>query len=265
MKKILFILIMKSSQKNNPKINFLCVGVQKSGTTSLIKYLNLHNDIYIEKHEKHFFDIPLCEKYDENEIEKYEKSFDTDKKIVGEKTPSYCHLYYSLDRIYKYNPNMKIIVILREPISRVFSQYNMELNRKKHVLNFHDEIFEDYKINNCLTKLTQNGCNYIIRGFYDEQIKYIKNKFKNVLILISEEIKENKEKEYNKIFDFLEIQRIKINLNLDTHVGHYSNPICEIAEKKLYEIYKEHNLKLYELLGRKISIWENYYQKFKNF
>jgi [heparan sulfate]-glucosamine 3-sulfotransferase 5 len=102
--------------------NYICVGVQKGGTTSLIKYLNLHPDIYMAHGEKHFFDRGLCEgKISDKDIKKYQASFKTTKKIVGEKTPSYCYLRYAIDRIYKYDTNMKLIIILREPISRAFS------------------------------------------------------------------------------------------------------------------------------------------------
>ena len=112
------------------KPNYICIGVQKGGTSSLINYLNLHPEIYMAIGEKHFFDrkLPHGELSDED-IKKYEESFEkTTKPIVGEKTPSYCYLRYAIDRIYNYDKNMKLIIILREPISRAFSQYNMELN-----------------------------------------------------------------------------------------------------------------------------------------
>lgn len=106
------------------KPTFLCIGVQKAGTTSLINYLEQHPDIFMKKDELHFFDTT---EPTESEIIKYENEFKTNKLIVGEKTPSYNFLQYAIDRIYNYNPNIKLILILREPISRAFSQYNMEL------------------------------------------------------------------------------------------------------------------------------------------
>lgn len=69
------------------KPNYLCIGIQKGGTTSLIKYLNQHPQIYMVSNEKHFFDKKKLTKKD---IVNYEKSFKTNKLIVGEKTPSYC-------------------------------------------------------------------------------------------------------------------------------------------------------------------------------
>lgn len=115
-----------------------------------------------------------------------------------------------------------------------------------------------------LSELKSNGKYYIIRGKYDEIITYILSKFsrENLYIGISEEIKENKQKYYNDIFHFLGGKKLdKIHENLDVHIMKYNKPIPKLLEKKLYNIYKPHNEKLYEILGRKIDIWENYYSK----
>ena len=53
----------------------------------------------------------------------------------------------------------------------------------------------------------------------------------------------------------------KINENLNTHVRKYTKTIHQTLEKYLYNIYKSHNEKLYKILGRKIDIWENYYNQ----
>jgi hypothetical protein len=249
------------------KPNFLCIGVQKSGTTSLINYLNQHPEIFMQNNEPHFFDTT---EPTESEIIKYENTFKTNKLIVGEKTPSYNFLQFAIDRIYNYNPNMKLILILREPISRAFSQYNMDINFQNKTLNDVNEqqIMIDFEKeqNIKLSELKSNGKYYIIRGKYDEIITYILSKFssENLYIGIAEEIKENKQKYYNDIIHFLGGEKLdKINENLDLHIRKYDKSIPKILEKKLYDIYKPHNDKLYEILGRKIDIWENYYNKIK--
>jgi len=249
------------------KPTFLCIGVQKSGTTSLINYLNQNDEIFMKKDESHFFDTT---ELTEKEIIKYENTFDTNKLIIGEKTPSYNYLQYAMDRIYNYNPNIKLILILREPISRAFSQYNMELIHNNKLLNDVNEkqIMIDFekeeKIK--LSELKSNGTYYIIRGKYDEIITYILSKFsrENLFITIAEEIKTNKNM-YNDIFSFLGAKKLnKINENLDTHIIKYNKQIPKILEKKLYNIYKGHNERLYKILGRKIDIWENYYTEIKS-
>ena len=248
------------------KPTFICIGVQKSGTTSLIKYLNKHPKIFMKEQEMHFFDEkPLTY----SEIIQYEKQFNTDKLIVGEKTPSYNYLHFAMDNIYTYNPNIKLILILREPISRAFSQYNMTLSFRKKSLNdvSDEQIIADFEKEERvkLSEIQQNGNYYIARGKYDEILMHIFSKFKreNIYIGIAEEIKKNKQQHYNEVFKFLgATEMININEDEDVHATEYGRPIPTILEKKLYDIFRPHNERLYEILGRRIDIWETYYQQF---
>ena len=246
------------------KPTFLCIGVQKAGTTSLINYLNQHDEIFMKTGESHFFDTiePT-----ELELVKYENTFNTNKLIIGEKTPSYNYLQYAIDRIYNYNPNIKLILILREPISRAFSQYNMELTLNNKSFNEEQIMIDFEKEENIkLSEIKNNGRYFINRGKYDEIITYILSKFpkENLFIGIAEEIKTNK-KIYNDIFTFLGAKPLHdINEHVDTHVGKYNKQIPKILEHKLYHIYKEHNERLYKILGRRIDVWENYYNNIKS-
>ena len=255
------------------KPKYICIGVQKGGTCSLIKYLNLHPEIYMAKKEKHFFDRKLSRgELSDKDIKQYNESFKTTKTIAGEKTPSYCYLKYAIDRIYDYDKNMKLIIFLREPISRAFSQYNMDLNSKeKKTLNdksdeqiFNEVISEE---NIKLNELKSNGPYFIIRGFYDEILEYILSKFSrdNLYIGISEEINKNKLKYYNEIYEFLGASKLtEIDDTLNSNVRKYEKNIPKKLEKYLYNIYKPHNEKLYKILGRKIDSWENYYIQLKS-
>ena len=251
-------------------LNFICIGVQKGGTKSLIEYMNLHPEIHMEG-EKHFFDRPLSYgQLTKEDIKNYESTFKTNKLIIGEKTPSYCFLRYALDRIYNYNKNIKLILILREPISRAYSQFEMykRIEKKTNVDASDEEILDAIKKeeNIKLHKMQCNSRYYLQRGFYDEILEYILAKFPkdNIYIGISEEINNNKLKYYNKIYEFLGTFKLKyIDDNLNKGVHKYK-PIPHKVEQYLYSIYKPHNDKLYKILGRKIDIWENYYNQLKS-
>lgn len=254
------------------KPTFLCIGVQKAGTTSLINYLSQHPHIYMNDNEMHFFDVDKNYTITTDDIKRYENSFKTNKRNVGEKTPSYSYLPFAIDRIHNYYPDVKLILFLREPISRAYSQYNMILNFKNLTLDdiSDEQILLDFENEPILefSQLTNNNPdgNFIIRGFYDEIIKYILIKFNrdNLYIGIAEEILKDKFVEYNKIIKFLgcdEMSDIQIN---DTNIREYKKTIPKKLEQKLYNIYKDHNEKLYELLGRKINIWEGYYNTIRN-
>ena len=253
------------------KPNYICIGVQKGGTSSLINYLNLHPEIYMGRKEKHFFDRKLSHgELSDEDIKKYEESFKTTKTIVGEKTPSYCYLRYAIDRIYDYDKNMKLIIILREPISRAYSNFNMENRQGKFSkINLDDDILKFFaKQEN--DKLTDKNSNHfyshMVRGYYDEILEYILSKFSrdNLYIGISEEINQNKLKYYNEIYEFLGAHKLKKIQNCNCHTRKYGKSIPEDLVKYLYNIYKPHNEKLYKILGRKIDSWENYYIQLKS-
>ena len=241
------------------KPTFICIGAQKAGTTSFINYMNQHPSIYMYDKELHFFDTQELNK---ESIIEYEKNFKppNNKFIIGEKTPSLYYLQYSIDRIYDYDPNMKLVLILREPISRAYSQYNMD---NSNIDSFLDNIIKYKDINLKDIKSNKENPYNIVRGFYNEHIEYILSKFpkENLYIGISEEIKNNKNYEYNKIFNFLGcIENINIDITQDTRIGKYEKNISNNDAKVLYNIYKPHNEKLYNILGRKIDIWEKYYE-----
>ena len=120
--------------------------------------------------------------------------------------------------------------------------------------------------NQKLCDFVSNSGRAIVRGYYDEILEYILSKFprKNIYIGISEEIKTDKLRYYNEIYEFLGARKLEnINTNLDRNIKKYGKTIPKELEKRLYNIYKPHNEKLYKILGRKIDIWENYYDKLK--
>lgn len=248
------------------KPNFIIIGAQKAGTNSLFNVLTNHPDIFIKGGETHLFDKPKNQHFDHSTISNYEKSFKTNKTCVGEKTPSYYYLLFAIDRIHHYYPDIKIILILREPISRAFSQFNMNsktVNKSLKNLNDQEIIHEFEKEQHVqLRDIQKNGAYYITRGYYDEIIEYLYSKFpkKNIYIGIAEEIKDYKLTNYNNILDFLNVSNIHhIEDSFDTHIGKYNKPISKELEYKLYTIYKPHVDKLYSIIGRKIESWEKYY------
>ncbi len=125
-----------------PLVNFLIVGTQKGGTTALANFLATHPDICMAPvKEVHFFD------YDRHYLhpnrstpnwDYYHSFFPnyTGQPAVGEATPIYMYLPWIAPRLHAYNPNLKLIAILRHPIDRAYSQYQMEYARGWETLSF---------------------------------------------------------------------------------------------------------------------------------
>ena len=123
-----------------------------------------------------------------------------------------------------------------------------------------------YFIDDYITKKEITDSYFINKGYYFEQINYILTKFNRnqIHISISEEILENPIEEYNKIFKFLgtkEINKKKSEYKTDFYKTSYIDSISNENFKYLYNLYKPHNEKLYNLLGRTIHKWESKYNK----
>ena len=105
--------------------NFLCAGAAKSGTTWLYRCLRQHPHVYLPiTKELHFFS------YDENFVKGndwYQQFFEgaDAKHAVGEFSPSYLASEKAAERIYAYEPKMRLVFLLRNPIERAYSHYCM--------------------------------------------------------------------------------------------------------------------------------------------
>jgi len=112
--------------------DFICIGAQKAGTAWLYENLRVHPDIYMsKKKELHFFDINFY-----RSLGFYSSWFEEGAdKMKGEITPAYSNLpKRRIVFIRKIMPNLKLILILRNPIDRAWSAARMGLigtRRKK--------------------------------------------------------------------------------------------------------------------------------------
>lgn len=237
------------------KLDFLVIGTQKGGTTSIIPHFNQHPDIFMYKDEIHFFDS----KIENTNYTSYHNKFpkDIQNKFIGEKTPSYCYLQFAIDRIYKYNPDIKLVFILRDPIKRAYSEWNMYKNNFKFKKPFLESIKEIETVK--LSEIKQNGYWALQRGYYLEQIEYILSKFKkeNLYIGISEKIKKNPLQEYNKIFEFFNLNKLtNLDVNLEVRKGNYNKEITENEFEYMKNLYSERTKKLFDFLGYEIDEWK---------
>ncbi len=117
--------------------NFLVIGAQKSGTTSLCRHLASHPDVFVPaKKEPHFFSYEGREprfrqrsrktKNVINTLPEYLALFDgaTTERAIGEGSTSYLHEEQSAARIRSRIPDAKLIAILREPVDRAWSHFH---------------------------------------------------------------------------------------------------------------------------------------------
>ena len=200
------------------KPNFIIVGAMKAATTSVYSYLKQHPDIFMTRVKEPMFfnnykksqDFLIIGSKSKNKIKtisEYYALFDEAKseKLLGEASPSYIYDKKTPSLIKKYLPNTKIIIILRQPIDRAYSNF-------LHVLRSGREVFSSFEdsINNESKRIEDNWSplyHYINKGYYSEQIERYFNEFPigNIKILLFEDIIQNTKECLIDIFRFLQV------------------------------------------------------------
>lgn len=239
-----------------PIVNFLIIGIQKGGTESAKEYLAKHPNIYMHPNEIHYFDSNY------NHGRKWYNRHFLRNKRIGEKTPRYMMSRIYLKRISVYNPDMKLVILLREPIQRMFSQWNFSLNRGDHKFMK----FGNY-VNHQLGQFKKGKSihNSIYKGCYSVHLKNTYEYFKkdNVCVEISEQVLKRPIHHYNRIYEFLGVRKYNINFEKKYHKTVYVDTLQKEEIQKLYKIFEPYNKELYEILGHSIPEWENFYKKWK--
>ncbi len=111
--------------------NLLIVGVPKAGTTSLFSYLNLHHNVFGSTPKEPGYFHPLRWGEDLANIKEYEKAFlrYNNQEYAMEATPGY---FYGGEKVASKMkdllPDSKVIVVLRDPVQRLFSFYKYKLS-----------------------------------------------------------------------------------------------------------------------------------------
>jgi len=221
--------------------------------------------------EVHFFD----KHWDEGK-EWYRTQFARGRgKLCGEKSPSYMTRRLFMERLHATIPEAKIVVLLRDPVSRLFSHVNHRIHRRG--LPEADTIDVEYLRENILDRAWEN---FIERGFYLEQIE------QNILRFFSGEQlfvratdgwsasldrRTLVHKDPHKLRgvergDFT--RRLHWELQDFLGIDRWDPPEFEIAHVRLYraevspearalarDIYRTHNDRLFEFLGYKIPSW----------
>lgn len=236
--------------------DFIGIGAQKSGTTTLYKILEQEEKIYLSNpKEIHYFSLHYNN--GENWYEKHFKNR-TDNQIAGEITPYYLYHQESAKRIYNYNPEIKLIVLLRNPIERTISHYHHAVKRGYEELGLIDALKAEKQRLNKGGSYSHQKHSYLSRSLYIEQLERYEKLFdkSNILIIKSEDLFNSKNNSINKIFEFLEINnKERIIENRVANKGDYKKETVPIETR----IWLEERLRgTMKDLSRKYNIEWNF-------
>ncbi|MBN2867073.1 MAG: sulfotransferase domain-containing protein [Flavobacteriaceae bacterium] len=247
----------------NSKPDFIIVGTQKGGTSGLYDILKNHPKIKPSlTKEIHYFDND--DWYNKNKIEDYHSffplSFEQNKSYkTFEATPMYLYHPNVAKRLYNYNKDLKLIILLRDPVERAFSAWTMyhhHFTEGKHS-RFHDPRTFDIAIKEEIEDLKNetyhsNKRAYVNRGIYYKQIeRYYKLFDRNqILIIQSKKLKQLPSLTLNIIQNFIEVpeQKLKYVTSNSSSINEKERYADEF--EMLSKFYKPHNKKLFELIGK---------------
>jgi len=204
------------NSKSSTLPNFLVVGAAKSGTTSLFHYLNQHQEIFIpKKKECRFFSNmpkgsqgPGDKRLDPTivtDLDEYCALFESagNKRAIGDVSPDY--LYYcrkSIPNVKRTLSDPKIIILLRNPVERAYSQYLHFVRDGREKLSFAEALEQE-------KKRKQNNWEWAWRysevGMYYEQVKAFMDNFKNVRIYLFDDLKNDTLTLVQDVYRYLEI------------------------------------------------------------
>ncbi len=245
--------------------NFLVIGVKRCGTTTLFEQLSEHPCIEKSAHDNlGFFNNNF-----ELGLNWYKSHFTTNfkKKQIIKKygkfatydvTSSYIQYEKTATNISKTLPNIKLILILRNPTSRAYSEYNQNIIDEDESRGFEklikEEILQMENEQNNKLKFSLDKINLIKKGIYINQIlPWLEIFPKNQILIISTEEFGNKTNEtYNKIFKFLELPKYEIRNKQRYRKGNYKKMSNETREL-LDHFYEKYNNELFQKIGQKFE------------
>jgi hypothetical protein len=244
---------MNAGETSHNLPDFLIVGAQKCGTSALRANLRAHTGITLPEEELHFFDSPR--KW-ELGLDWYRGHFPHTDLLQGEKTPEYLSNRRATERIAQHVPSAKIIIMLRDPVTRAYSHWNhmtqkIDVTAKRgwEVLPFGEAIARAF-----------DGVKPYVRildkGIYIDQILPYTESFPadRIYIGIQERFLANGAEELAGVFRFLGVEEQPIEPK-QGHVRHYDAPMDPEVRRKLLEYYAPFNQRLFEFLGTDIPEW----------
>lgn len=251
--------------------DFVIIGAQKGGTTSLYRILSQHPDIRpAERKELHYFSTAF-----DKGLEWYRSCFPPPTpeygpgSITGEGSPYYLYHPHAPRRMAEVVPRVRLIVMLRNPVDRAYSHYNHETTTASRMfqagiepLTFEEALeLEELRLRGERDKMLEDGryasfnhqhFSYLDRGTYVDQLSYWSEFFSDeqMLVLKSEDFFERPSEILNQITNFLGLPKWEPEAWDIVLKGEYEQKIDPATRRSLKEHFEPYNRRLYEYLGR---------------
>jgi hypothetical protein len=241
--------------------DFLVLGAQKAGTTTLYDLIMQHPDAAPARTKE----IAFFDRYFSWGFDWYKSNFPNTGKLTGEATPCYLYSQPARERISEHLPQTtKFIVLLRNPVDRAISHYYHTKRLGYETLSLEEALAaEPSRLNDQPHKLKgwrhENRSNsqsysYIDRGRYADQITQYFSAFprNQFFIETSDRFFNQPNDVMTEVFEFLELPRYNIERVKPKNIGVYSSKVAPHIYEHLAKEFADSNAELEHLLGRKL-------------
>jgi len=252
--------MFRTKRRKIERLDFILAGAQKSGTTALHYFLSRHRDINMgDQQEIHFFDNDAMF-VSEPDYEQLHKHYPllAPATIAGDCTPSYMYHELAAERIWKYNPKIKLLILLRNPVDRAFAHWNMQRFRGREPLDFFDAVREEQTRIAGAPPTQARRFAYVDRGFYGQQLARLFKFFarEQVKAVKFEEFKENQPRTLTSIFSFLGRKPLRSVRSKDRNIVPYERAMNWEERVFLYNLFAEDIANVEQMLGWDCSDWK---------
>jgi hypothetical protein len=240
------------------------VGVQKAGTTQLFAHLVKHPRCF-EAAEK---EVDYFSKHPERSVAWYRSRFPLSFRVarkqghVLEASPSYLPTPSALRQMKQVLPKTRLVVLLRDPVSRAFSHYQHRKTRHLESRSFADCVAEEIHAREFPAEfgvaLRPNATpmlGYVARGYYALQLElllklYPRNK---VLLMDSASLFQDTGAACERVFNFLGLESFDVEPSKIYNRGYYQETIDPRLAEELRQHYRPYDTLLTQLIEQPFS------------
>ena len=239
---------------------YLVVGTKRGGSTSAYHWIAQHPEVAPCRMRKgtHYFDVNHSRGW-----RWYLSGFpraDGVWRITGEASPYYMFHPWSARWIADELPDVRLIVVLRDPVARAWSQHQYELARGTETLPFEAALeSEEARVAGEEERMMADPSyvsaahryhTYLRRGHYADQLERLYALFapEQVLVLQSEALFEDPHGQLDRVWSFLGLSSVRLDGLRAMKTGSYEAMPAGSVEH-LQQYYRDHNERLYALPG----------------
>ncbi|HVU19666.1 MAG TPA: sulfotransferase [Rhizomicrobium sp.] len=246
------------------KLAFVIGGAQKSGTCSLDRLFRMHRGIEMSsKKETHFFDDETRDWAAPDYAALHAFYAEENGRLRGEATPITLYWRPAHARLRAYNPEIRLIFLLRDPVQRAFSHWRMMYAIENDTMPFARAIREGRARVRDEAEIEglHRHCSYVERGFYAAQLRQVLELFpkQNVHCEIFEEFFADRTAALERLSEFLGIAPFRRDIpDVHAYKGaeiEYPSTLTPEDARYLADLYRDDTAELENMLGRAIPAW----------